>query len=199
MAHRERGPHQGHAREGQGLPLPHRTAPRRPVRRRPAVYIRRNRIGMVDPGRPSRSYGAFFPLDWDNTPAPDWWENPQAARSGLAPEDTDPFFTQPDGSAFTTSYVRALCQRVAAMAGIAPAEVGAKCLRIGGSIDWREILGDHEGTRIIKQRGRWASDIGEIYQRPLLRSHLLPSMSLGFDSGVDLERICADYAMPRTL
>ena len=143
--------------------------------------------------------GAFFPLDWDNTPAPNWWEHPQAARSGLAPEDTDPFFTQPDGSAFTTSYVRALCQRVAAMAGIAPAEVGAKCLRIGGSIDWREILGDHEGTRIIKQRGRWASDIGAIYQRPLLRSHLLPSMNLGFDSGVDLERICADYAMPRTL
>jgi hypothetical protein len=41
---------------------------------------------------------------------------------------------------------------------------------MGGSTDCKELTGE-AGKALIKRRGRWASDVAEIYQRELASSH----------------------------
>eukprot|EP00965_Chrysotila_dentata_P018191 605200-Pleurochrysis_carterae.AAC.1 len=60
---------------------------------------------------------------------------------------------------------------MAAACGEDPANFGGKCWRIGGATDLRDRLGD-ASKATIKQRGRWASDIAEVYQRALLDHQL---------------------------
>ena len=45
------------------------------------------------------------------------------------------------------------------LVGIPAAECGAKMFRIGGSTEIRVLLGVGGATALIKERGRWASDI----------------------------------------
>ena len=96
-----------------------------------------------------------------------------------------------------TSYVRRLAQRIAAAAGM-PADqvrndVGGKAFRIGGATDWRAERGE-AGAQLVKQRGRWASDVACIYQRPLLADQLAASATVGDARGSDLEQICLSFA-----
>lgn len=51
-------------------------------------------------------------------------------------------------------YVRELCRKVAVLADIDPADIGAKCLRIAGALEWRALMGCEGATHAIKQRGR---------------------------------------------
>ena len=106
-------------------------------------------------------------------------------------------YDQEDGSIFNTSYVRELCRTVAVLADIDPADIGPKCLRIAGASEWRAWMGCEGATHAIKQRGRWLTDIADIYSRPLLTAQLGPSMSLGLDCGIGLKQICLDFAQPR--
>ena len=46
----------------------------------------------------------------------------------------------------------------------------------------------------MKQRGRWDSDVANIYQRPLLADQLAASASVGGVQGSDLEQICISFA-----
>ena len=86
----------------------------------------------------------------------------------------------PDGTAFSTTDVRHTVRRMASACGEQPTDFGASSLRAGGATDLREGLGDDDrSSRIIKQRGRWASDIAEIYQRALLRTQLDASAAIG--------------------
>ena len=100
-------------------------------------------------------------------PAEDWWLR-EPVSVGAPPMDA-PFFADAVGLPMRTASVRALVQRIAVMAGLDPAEFGAKSLRVGGATDWRDCLGD-ASARVVKQRGRWCSDTAEVYQRPLLAS-----------------------------
>ena len=128
-----------------------------------------------------------FPRDDAGRPAPGW------QLQAPAPDLSAPFFADPGGAPFTTSRVRARNKRIAALAGLDPADVGAKAGRIGGSTDYRERQGA-AGAAIIRQRGRWNSDVGEIYQRPLVAEHLAAAADVGNACGDDLERICAEFA-----
>ena len=58
-------------------------------------------------------------------------------------------------------------------------EFGAKFARIGGATGLREKLGDSRATEVIKERGRWGSDIYKIYQGSLLRVQLQASRGMG--------------------
>ena len=49
---------------------------------------------------------------------------------------------------------------------------------------------------LIKQRGRWQSDIAEQYQRTLLTDHVNASTMIGGAAGADLEAICEGWAQP---
>ena len=89
--------------------------------------------------------------------------------------------------------VRALVRRLAIAAGLDPAEFGAKSLGIGGATDWRDCLGD-ASAHLVKQRGRWQSDVAEIYQRPLLASQLAASMWVRPGGSADLEFLCAGFS-----
>ena len=106
--------------------------------------------------------GAPFPLNADGTPRADWW---LLARGGACLEL--PLFTRPSGSMWTTEDSRKLFKRIAEAAGIDPSSVGGKASRIGGSTDAKDRTGE-AGKAIIKRRGRWASDVAEVYQRELL-------------------------------
>jgi hypothetical protein len=136
------------------------------------------------------SGGLPFPVDVAGRPAAGWW----LLRDGGAALDT-PFFELPNGAAWFTSHTRALCKRIASAAGLDPAPVGAKALRIGGATDAKELTGE-AGKEIIRRRGRWCSVVAEIYQRELVAAHLTLSAGVGGACGEALEELCAGWAQP---
>ena len=56
-------------------------------------------------------------------------------------------------------------------------------------------LGD-ASAHVVKQRGRWCSEVAQVYQRPLLTSHLAASMRVGPGGSADLEALCAGFTQP---
>eukprot|EP00966_Prymnesium_polylepis_P164077 3793969-Prymnesium_polylepis.1 len=85
-------------------------------------------------------------------------------------------FTTAHGEPWRTSHTRQLAQRIVRLAGLDEREVGAKAFRIGGSTDCKELTGE-AGKALIKRRGRWTSDVAEIYQRELASAQLALSAS----------------------
>ena len=118
---------------------------------------------------------------------------PQARESTL-------FFTHADGRPYTSEDVAAIGKRIASLAGW-PAEevalVGAKWARIGGATDFYDEFAE-EGRAILKRRGRWASDLDQIYSRTSLTRQLEASQRVGDSSGLDFERVFPGYAQPAT-
>jgi hypothetical protein len=109
-------------------------------------------------------------------------------------------FVHRDGSPYSSEDVARIAQRVARAAGwpaAAVRTVGAKAFRVGGATDLRDIFGVAVASSLLKRRGRWGSDIGEIYARTSLDEQLLVSTQIGDSQGADLERLCAGWAQPR--
>ena len=134
--------------------------------------------------------GQPFPIDADGRPRDGWSQRgDDAAALHL------PLFLAPDGRVWRTSATRSLFRDLAAAAGLDPEPFGAKSGRIGGATDARERTGD-ASRDIVQRRGRWASDVAEVYQRELLAVQLDLSVSLGDAVGEDLEQLCAGWAQP---
>ena len=135
--------------------------------------------------------GSPFPTDELGRPALGWELQARPRRRDF------PFFTDSVGTIFTTEYVRHLAQRIAVAGGIDPAvaraEFGGKAFRIGGATDWRATRGE-DGARVTRQRGRWDSDVANVYQRPLLADQLAGAAAVGGATGTDLEALCAGFA-----
>jgi 16S rRNA (cytosine967-C5)-methyltransferase len=74
---------------------------------------------------------------------------------------------------------------------------GGKSFRIGGATDWRDIFGA-DAERVIKQRGRWQSDIAFLYQRALAETHLRGSAAVADADHADLESLCLGWVQPAT-
>ena len=108
---------------------------------------------------------------------------------------TTPFFVGDDGAPWCTRDTQRLAKEIAAVLGIAPDEVGGKAFRIGGATDLREVHGDG-AQRLIKERGRWASDVAQLYQRALLRTQLDSSAGAGAAVGRDLEEALQGWVQP---
>ena len=51
-----------------------------------------------------------------------------------------------------------------------------------------------DGARVTRQRGRWDSDVANVYQRPLLADQLAGAAAVGGATGTDLEALCAGFA-----
>lgn len=144
--------------------------------------------------------GLPLPLDEDGLPHPQWFQAapiPDPIPNDVLPTESEAFFSHPNGEPLTTSDVCALGKAIARYAGIDPKHVGAKCFRIGGATDWRAAEGPGATGRVLKMRGRWATDCGEIYSRPLVAEQLHFSVRAGEASGNDLEALCADFAQRR--
>ena len=106
-----------------------------------------------------------------------------------------PLFVTPTGVPWRTDDVRALAQRVAALVGIPPSAVGAKCFRIGGATDLRDALGP-AAQPLIKQRGRWASDVAAVYQRALVRDQLDASDAIAAADSREIESMLPGWVQP---
>ena len=114
--------------------------------------------------------------------------------SGLA--GVSPLFVKAQGGEWKSADSRALVRRMAAALELDPADFGGKSFRVGGATDWRAVLGESKAERIIRQRGRWDSDIHKIYERALATEHLSGSALVGGASGAELEALCAGWAQP---
>lgn len=96
---------------------------------------------------------------------------------------------------WNTDDTRALAMAMATALGLDPSEFGGKSFRIGGATDWRAKLGA-DSERLIKQRGRWKSDIALAYQRSLAQQHLEASVAVGDVSSADMEALCPGWVQP---
>ena len=107
-----------------------------------------------------------------------------------------PLFTRDDGQAYTTKDVDALGSRMADAAGIPTHVVGGKLWRIGGATDLWEVLGAERAKDHIKRRGRWKSDIWEVYQRVLLGAQLNAAAGMAAACDEDIEAVCPGWVQP---
>ena len=92
-----------------------------------------------------------------------------------------------------TSDVTAWVQAAAAAAGLPAKSRGSRALRMGGATDMYDIYGP-AGERFIRERGRWGSDIAQIYQRVSASAHGDISRAIGDSSGADLQSMLAGWS-----
>ena len=137
--------------------------------------------------------GEPFPVDEAGRPCDGWWE--RASESALATALAAPLFTRLDGKTYRTSDTSQLCKRVARLAGVDATRVGAKALRIGGATDCREYTGE-AGKGLVKRRGRWDTDIAEVYQRELVGTQLELSARMGSSFDASLEEVVPGWVQP---
>ena len=110
----------------------------------------------------------------------------------------EPLFVLPDGKHWQTKNVLQLARTIALANNEDPGKVFARAFRIAGATDMREALGE-SAERVIKERGRWASDIAFIYQRALVATHLDASAAVGRARGRDIEALCQGWVQPAGL
>ena len=157
----------------------------------PMLVRRRNPLALVPFGSdPLCPYDAIAGQLWQRqaeVPASQW--------------AVAPLFARADGAAIDTGDMRAFAEEMAAevrLAGGTIGLVGAKSWRVGGATDMRDIFGVEYAPQLIRERGRWASDVALIYQRALARAHLDGSARVGDAVGLDLESLCAGWVQPAT-
>ena len=95
-----------------------------------------------------------------------------------------------------SSDVAALAKRFAGLAGIDPATAGGKSFRIKSATDLLASLPYEEARLLLHNRGRWWSDIEEIYARITAGKQLAASAALGQDVGATLEGLGLGYVQP---
>ena len=126
----------------------------------------------------------------------DWQGRLSGGRIGEAhPLATASLFVGASGKPWDTADSKSVARSISSACGENPDEFGASSMRSGGGTDLREVLGDGSMS-IVKQRGRWASDIAEIYQRALLLAQLDGSGAMASATGADMEAVCAGWSQP---
>ena len=91
-----------------------------------------------------------------------------------------------------------LAKEMAAALGLDPSEFGGKSFRIGGATDIAATVGMTAAERLLRERGRWKSDVAFIYKRALMTDHLRLSAGMADAQGRDLEAMCAGWSQPST-
>ena len=153
--------------------------------RKPVPIPIRRRCTGVRGSDPRCSYDAIV----------EHWERrcravPHAQRS------VEPLFVRPDGSHWTTEHVRSLARRWAAVLGIPPEHVGGKSFRIRGATDLQAQLGAEQGARVVRERGRWFSDVSYIYARASAKTQLDASATMADAAGGALEALIPGWTQP---
>ena len=114
-------------------------------------------------------------------------------------------FSMPDGRVPCTADVTEMFREGARALAMDASMMGAPAARIGGATDIFDALlargvapevAAEQGQRLIRERGRWDSDVGFIYARPSAEAHLAMSVAMGEDCRADLESLVASLAMP---
>ena len=163
------------------LPIKDTYASRAPV----PNWVRRRKPASVPRGAdPLCAYDAFL----------SYWEAccAQVRREEWA---TTALFTDELGQVVATKTMRLDCRAAAMAAGLDPSEFGASSCRIGGAEDIYDLYEDRADA-VIRERGRWWSDIHLIYQRASASRHLRVSAAMGESRGISLEAFADGWAMP---
>ena len=82
--------------------------------------------------------------------------------------------------------------------GLDASEFGGKSFRIGGATDIAATVGMVKAERLLRERGRWKSDVAFAYKRALATDHLRLSAGMADAQGRDLEAMCAGWCQPST-
>ena len=154
--------------------------------------------GSVDLFCPYLAIWAWWAMRTANLPEESWDSLPLFLEPGTHPASTD------TSRVFSSSHLLPIVRRDAAVVGYSPDEVFGNAYRIGGATDLRDApsnktgppIGMEQATRMIKARGRWYSDIFEIYERGSLQEHALASAAITEAGGIDLEQILTGWVQP---
>jgi len=98
--------------------------------------------------------------------------------------------------AVETKDVRAAVRAAVHAVGEKAADFGAHSLRIGAATDMRDLLGVEAGRAVIKGRGRWRSDVYEIYTRADMGASLEASARMAHVDAVEVEAVFGGWADP---
>ena len=148
-------------------------------------WVRRRQPADIPRGSdPLCAYDAFL----------SYWEQ-ECADVPRGEWATTPLFRDDLGEAVRSQVVRVDCRAAAVAAGFSPEEFGASSLRIGGAEDIYDRYGERADA-VIRERGRWWTDIHTIYQRASLSRHLAVSAEMGESCGLSLEAFADGWAMP---
>ena len=115
-----------------------------------------------------------------------------------------PLFAHPDGRAVQTCDVTAWNKEDARLLGLDPSEYFGNAWRVGGATDLLEAphaaggptITVPQATALIKARGRWWTDIYEIYSRWSVAEHSLASRAIASADGLDLEDMLPGFTQP---
>ena len=109
------------------------------------------------------------------------------------------FFALPDGRVVRTADCARMFQEIAAAAGEDGAAFGATSARAGGASDIRaRYAGDlSRAISVVKRRGRWDTDIHQIYQREGISEQAEASAAVADVDAVDMEEVFTGWHQPR--
>jgi len=137
------------------------------------ISKRSSAVTGTDPACPYDAIRTWFEIRSAQVPRSEWKHHP--------------FFLHPHtGKIPTTKYVGGIAKRMAKLLGIAEENVGGKSWRIAGATDLYDEYGEH-ARRILKERGRWFTDVAYIYARVSEAAHLEASQRMSRSTGADLE------------
>jgi hypothetical protein len=89
-------------------------------------------------------------------------------------------------------------RRFEAAAGVDPGTVARRLWRVGGATDLRDTLG-MAGAAMIKERGRWASDVAFVYARVLIGQQMSAAAGMVEASRKEVERVGKGWVQPAKL
>ena len=92
----------------------------------------------------------------------------------------------------TTAFVRDTVRLTCDVLGLPRGLYGGSSPRIGGATDLYDLLGI-SGMRLIKERGRWQSDVAQIYSRASATAHARISTEMIDAEGIDLEAFAGSW------
>ena len=145
---------------------------------------------------------AWWSMRTAGIPEESWNDVPLFVRPGTHPASVDAT------AVFAASHLLPMVRSDALVVGFPPNEVFGNAYRVGGATDLRDApsnavsviagpcIGMEQATRMIKARGRWYSDIYEIYERGSLQEHALASAAITEAGGMDLEQILVGWIQP---
>ena len=109
-----------------------------------------------------------------------------------------PLFADADGKALNTAAVKALGKRMAEAAGLPVDTIAGRLWRIGGATDLRDTMG-MAGAAMIKERGRWASDVAFIYARALVGQQMDAAAGMANAQDTSVEVAVPGWVQPAAL
>jgi len=114
----------------------------------------------------------------------------------LVPRDqwaNTPLFRRMSGEAISTGDVLMAIRLAAVAAGDEPGDFGAHSARIGGATDYADRFGVVKAPILIRKRGRWDSDMGEIYARVSGLEVIDASVEIWESEGLELEAVIRGF------